>query len=41
MKGQTMNLNDFLAAEGGSPASYATKPVSWADEMENQADDGE
>ena len=41
-KGKTLNLNEFLADENSAVATTVTvKPVSWADEMENNEFDGE
>lgn len=44
-KGKTLNLNEFLSDDKGNSgpgASYvlANKPVSWADEVENQEAEG-
>ena len=40
-KGKTLNLNEFLADEASGAATTVTvKPVSWADEMENNEFDG-
>ncbi len=41
MKGKTLNLNEFLADESSAAATTVTvKPVSWADEMENNEFEG-
>ena len=41
-KGKTLNLNEFLADDSVGIATTVTlKPVSWADEMENNDFEGE
>ena len=38
MKGKTLNLNEFLAEDGGTggDTTVTVKATSWADEMENE-----